>query len=166
MGILAGIAFGIQGISAFKSAAQQRKANREQNRLATMENNRRLREAEREARRAEAVTFARSAYQGQLGSTSTVGVLNSITNQLASNIDYMRNSQFLNLSILQARQSQANWELLGQGAQLAGNIAMAYGSTPETTKTTKTVQAGQPSNVYKTFAATPTPSVSSTSIFR
>jgi hypothetical protein len=155
------------------SASQQRRAqkreNREQQKLAAMENNRRIRQAQREARRARAVVEAQGSMAGQLASSSTLGVLGNIQNQIASNLEYMDNASQLTQRINNARQKQADWQAIGQLASMAGNAAMMYGKptglTPTQTATTSApAVATQPT--YQTFSATPTSQTVSSSIYR
>ena len=153
------------------SASQQRKAQkqegREQKKLAAMENNRRIRQAQRETRRARAVTEAQGSMSGQLGSSSTIGVLGNLQNQLASNIEYMDNAADLNKRVQNARQKQADWALVGQMASLAGSAASSFGKPAGLTTTTgSAAKPGVPSANYKTTPAIQRPTVNSSSTYR
>jgi hypothetical protein len=161
------LALGGASLIGIGSASQQRKAqkreNREQQKLAAMENNRRIRQAQREARRARAVTEAQGSIAGQLASSSTLGVLGNIQNQIASNVEYMDNAAQLNKNIQNARQKQADWAFYGQMAQLGASAAKSFGS-PTGLTATPTQQPSIGANYQTTIAAQP-PSVSSTSIY-
>lgn len=152
------------------SASQQHKAqkreNREQQKLAAMENNRRIRQVQRETRRARAVTEAQGSMAGQLGSSSSIGVLGNLQNQLASNIEYMDNAADLNKRVQNARQNNADWAMIGQMANLAGSAAASFGKPAALTATATTAaKPGVPSANYTTTPAIQRPTVNSSSIY-
>lgn len=152
------------------SASQQRKAQkregREQQKLAAMENNRRIRQAQRETRRARAVTEAQGSLAGQLGSSSAIGVLGNLQNQLASNIEYMDNAADLNNRVQNARQKNADWAMIGQVSAMAGSAAAAFGKPAGlTTTATTTAKPGVSSVNYTTTPAIQRPTVNSSSTY-
>ena len=156
-------------ISGVASASQERKAQkraaREEKKLVNMENNRSIRQAQRESRRARAAIEASSAIQGQLTSSSTYGVLGSLQTQLQGNLEYMDNASELNTKIMNARQKQADWAFYGSVAKTVGTTAMMFGKPAEIDPTTKSTTVATPTTRAPAFTTTPArnlPTVNST----
>lgn len=169
MGVAAAVVVGSAvagGAAAAQGRRAQKRAAREETKVAAMENNRAIRQAQREARRARALVEAQGAVQGQLGSSSTIGVLSSLQTQLQGNLEYMDNASQLNANIMKARQKQADWQFIGGLAGTVGDAAAMFGKPSGLAPTQTTTTPTQPYVPnYTTTPARVTPSVSS-SIFR
>lgn len=165
--IVLGAAGGVASASQERKA--QKRAAREEKKLVNMENNRSIRQAQREARRARASIEASSAIQGQLTSSSTYGVLGSLQTQLQGNLEYMDNASELNTKIMNARQKQADWAFYGSMAKAVGSTAMMFGQpagiSPANKGATAATPAATPATRAPAFTTTPArnlPTVNST----
>ncbi len=167
-----GVTSAIGLVSGQKQKQAQKQQSRDEQKLAAMENNRRLRAAQREARRATAMTQAQAAGTGQLGSSSTTGVLSSIQSQIAGNIEYMESAASLTQSLQAARQRQADWGFYGQLARLGGQVGARLAQPTGLVDPGNVNAPVQPqpqtqqAPVYTTTPAIRQPGTTSSSIFR